>query len=168
MRRRFLCGAASIQETKQYGGLRAELRGAGGVRGRGQPRRNIQSLSGLGTHDIHHSPFAQLTPHGFGSTDTDRRLLKGHAAKLSLTHGHRLGVVQRPKCRAQRTHRDLVTGTHRFRQCLTHTKTQRHAGDPMAAIVDPQRDMRAAAGRGVGADSRCLPRARSSSLCRGG
>lgn len=107
----------------QYGGLRAEPLGSVSVRGRSQLRCNLQSLGGLGAHDIHHTALAQLTPRCFGGTDTNRRMLKGHAAKLSFVDGHRLSVVQRSKCCAQGTHRGLVTGAHRFRQCLTHTKT---------------------------------------------
>lgn len=107
----------------QYGGLRAEPRGSISVRGRSQLRCNLQSLGGLGAHDIHHTALAQLTPRCFGGADTSRRMLKGHAAELSFVDGHRLSVAQRSKRCAQGTHRGLVTGAHRFRQCLTHTKT---------------------------------------------
>jgi len=107
----------------QYGGLRTEPRSSVSVYGRSQLRCNLQPLGSLGAHDIHHTSLAQLTPLCFGGADTNRRLLKGHATELSFVDGHRLSVVQRSKRCAQGTHRSLVTGAHRFRQCLTQTKT---------------------------------------------
>lgn len=98
MRRRFLCGAGAVEETKQHRGLRAELRGSVSVRGRSQLRRNLKSLGGLGAHDIHDTALAQFTPGCFGDTDTNRRLLKGQAAELSFAHRYRLSVVQRSEC----------------------------------------------------------------------
>lgn len=146
--RRFGCNATplsmrcrTIEEAKQHGCLRAELRGSVSVRGRSQLRCNLQSLGGLGPHHIYHTALAQLTSRCFGGADTNRRLLKGQAAELSIVHGHRLSVVQRSKCCTQGAHRGLVTGAYSFRQCLTHTKTQSHIADPMAAPLDPQRDI---------------------------
>lgn len=132
-----LRGAGTVEEAKQHRGLRAEARGAVGVRGRSQLRRKLQSLGGLGTHDVHDTSLAQLTPRRLRDADTNRRLLKGQAAELSFVHGHGLSVFHRGKCCAQGAHRVLVAGAHRFRQCLTHTKTHRHVGDLMAAPLDP-------------------------------
>lgn len=123
MQHRVLCGAGTVKEAKQHGGLRAEPRGSVSVRGRSQLCCGLQTLGGLGAHDIHHTVLAQLTPRYFGGAGANRRLLKGHASELSFVHGHGLSVVQRGKCRAQGAHCGLVTGAHRFRQCLTHAKT---------------------------------------------
>lgn len=69
---RVLRGAVAVEEAKQHGGLRAELRDTGIVGGRGQLRCGFQSLGGLGSHDIRHTALAQLTPHCLGGTGTDR------------------------------------------------------------------------------------------------
>ncbi|ARZ65946.1 hypothetical protein SMD11_0280 [Streptomyces albireticuli] len=134
---RVLSGHGTVKESKQHGRLRTELRGSVSMRGRGQLRRDLQPLGSLGAHDLHDIALAQLAPHRLGDAYTGRRMLKGHAAELRFINGYRLGVVQRGECRAQGTHRRLVTGTHRFRQRLTHTKSHRHTDDLMAAPLAP-------------------------------
>lgn len=72
MRHRVLCGAGTVEESKQHGGLRTELPGSVSVRRRSQLRCGLQSLGSLGTHDVHHIALAQLTPSCFGGADTNR------------------------------------------------------------------------------------------------
>lgn len=119
----FLRGTGTVEEAQQYGGLRTELLGPVGVRGRGELRGGFESLGDLGAYDVHDTALTELDPHGFGRAGPDRRLLQGHAPQLGFTDWHRLGVVQRTEGRAQGTHGGFVAGSHGFGQGLTHTET---------------------------------------------